>query len=108
MRYFKAIKILGIMYDRKKSDDLIIKSYSKSDQIDDNVTRKSTLEFDFMLNGRLMSQYSKKQMTLTLLSTKVKYMILALAAKKAIQIRLLLIKVDLLDDKSQYIEIKIT
>lgn len=51
MGYLKAMKMLDIMYGRKEDGDLIINDYSNSDQVDDNVTRKSTSRFIFMLNG---------------------------------------------------------
>lgn len=44
---------------------------------------------------------------ITLLSTKVEYMILTFAIKKAIWKRLLLTKIGLFDKEGQYVEIKV-
>lgn len=60
-----------------------------------------------MLNRDPVSWCSKKQVTMALLSTEVKYVVLTLATKKATWIRLLLTEIGLLDKEGQYVEIKI-
>lgn len=61
MQYLKATKTLDIIYDGKKGDDLIIKSYLDSDQVGDNKIRKSISRFIFIVNRRPVNQCSKKQ-----------------------------------------------
>lgn len=107
MKYFKIIKILGIIYRREERGDLIIKCYSNLDCVGDNTIRKSILRSIFILNGGLVSWCFKKQATITLSLIEVKYMALTFTAKEAIWIRLLLTEVRLLDRKGQYTEIKI-
>lgn len=52
MQYLKTTKILSIKYSKNERGDLIIKGYSNSDWTSDYATKKSILEFIFMLNGR--------------------------------------------------------
>lgn len=54
MQYFKATKMLSIIFGKKEKDDLIIKSYFNLDLAGKNVTKKSILKFVFMLNERLV------------------------------------------------------
>lgn len=51
MQYLKTTKILSIKYSKNERGDLIIKGYSNSDWTSDYATKKSILEFIFMLNG---------------------------------------------------------
>ncbi len=60
-----------------------------------------------MLNGEPVSGCSKRQATVALSSTESEYVALTLAAKEATWMRLLLTEVGLLDEKSQYVGIKV-
>ena len=62
---------------------LLIKGYSDSDWAGDKESQKSTSGFIFILNRGSVSWCSKKQSTVALLSTEVKYIALILAAKEA-------------------------
>ena len=107
MRYLKATQTLGITYGGEEGRDWIIEDYSDSDWACDHVTRKSTLGFILMLNGRPVSWCSKRQATVALLSTEAEYLALTLATKEISWMRLLLKEVGLLDKKGQYVEIKV-
>lgn len=50
IQYLKVIKLLNIIYNRKKSGNLIIKGNSNFDRTNDNIVKKSILRFIFMLN----------------------------------------------------------
>lgn len=60
MRYLKAIRTLGITYGGNEGGGLIIKGYSDSDWAGNHAIRKLTLGLNFMLNGGLVSLYSKR------------------------------------------------
>ncbi len=107
MRHLKATRTLGITYGREKGRDLIIKDYSDSNWAGDHVTRKSTSGFIFILNGGPVNWRSKRQATVALSSTEVKYVALTFAAKETTWMRLLLTEVGLLDKEGQYAEIKV-
>lgn len=53
--YLKAIRDVGITYEREQGGDLTIKEYSNSNCAGDYVTRKSTSGFILILNGRRIS-----------------------------------------------------
>ena len=106
MWYLKATRTVKITYGGEKGGELIIKGYSDSDWASDHSTRKSTSGFIFMLNGGPISWRSKKQATVALSSTEAEYVALTLAAKEATWLRLLLTEIGLLDEESQYAEIK--
>lgn len=109
MRYLKATRTVGITYGNGEgSGVLIIKSYSDSDCAGDHSTRKSTLDFIFMLNGGPVSWYSKRQATIALSLIKAEYIVLTLTVKEATWLRLQLTEIGLLDKNSQYTEIKVT
>ena len=63
-------------------DKLILEGYSDSDWVGDKENYKSTSGYIFMLNRRSVSWCSKKQSTVALLSTEVKYIALTLIAKE--------------------------
>lgn len=60
-----------------------------------------------MLNSRLVSWYSKCQTTVTLSLIEAEYIILTLASKVIIWLRLLLIELGLFYFVEQYAEIKV-
>lgn len=56
LRYVKATKTIGIVYDDNRKEDLIIRDYFDSDQTKDYATKKSISGFIFILNGGPVSQ----------------------------------------------------
>lgn len=73
-----------------------MEGYSDSDCAGDKESQKSTFGFIFMLNGRSVSWYSKKQVTVALSLTEAEYIALTLTAKKVTWLRLLLTKLGFL------------
>ena len=83
MQYLKATKTLDIMYNKEEGSNLIIKSYFNSNWASDNITKKSTSDFIFMLNRGPVSGCSKKPVMVALLLTEAEYVVLTLVAKEA-------------------------
>lgn len=77
------MKTMGIIYNGNEKRDLTIKGYFDSNWARYHIIKKSTLDFVFMLNRGPVSWSLKKQIMVALLSTKVEYMALTLAAKEA-------------------------
>lgn len=88
LQYLKGLRKCEIIHSNKKK--LLIKGYSDSDWAKDKKNRKLTSNFIFILNGGLISWYSKRQSTVTLSSTEAEYIALTLATKKATWLWLLL------------------
>lgn len=99
--------MVGIIYNGNEGEDLIIRGYFDSNWTRDNTIRKLTSGFIFILNKGLVSQCLKWQIIMALSSIKTKYMVQILATKVTTQIRLLLTKIELLDENSQYVMIKL-
>lgn len=73
----------------------------------DNVIRKSSWRFIFILDRKLVSWCFKKQAIVALLSIKAEYVAVTFATKEATWIILLLTELGLLDKKDQYAKIKV-
>lgn len=80
LRYLFGSPRKDIIFEREFKLNLI--GYSNSDWAEDYSNRKSTLRFVFILNRRLISYNSKKQVVVVLLSIKVEYMAFSLATQK--------------------------
>lgn len=105
IQYLKRSKKYRITYNGQSK--LLIERYSNFDQIRYKENWKSISNFIFIFNRSLVSWYSKKQFTIALSSIEAEYIALILAAKKAILLCLLLIKLDFLQSDKQFIMIKI-
>ena len=106
LQYLKDSKKRGIIFGGQKR--LFIEGYSDSDWANDKESRKSTSGFIFMLNGGPVSWCSKKHSTVALSSTEAEYIALTLTAKEAIWLRLLLIKLGLLQLDEKHALIKVS
>lgn len=91
----------------EEDEHLKIQEYSDSNWAGDKQYQKSTSDYIFILNRKLVIWCLKKQSTIVLLSIKAEYIAWMLAEKKAIWLPLLLIELDLLDSNKQYAKIKI-
>lgn len=92
--YLKRSRDWSITYRGK--NQLFIEGYSNFDQTGDKKSRKLSLSFIFMLNGELVSWYSKRQPIVALSSIETEYIALILAVKDVIWLQLLLTKLGLL------------
>ena len=94
LRYLSATKDRGITFG---GGDMSVQSYSDSDWAGDREDRKSTSGYVFMLKKGPIS-CSRRQQTVALSSTEAEYMVLTLAAKETIWIRLLMAELGLMQD----------
>lgn len=82
LQYLKSSRKCGIIYGNLEK--LLVESYLDSNSVGNKKSCQLISDFIFMLNGGPVSWYSKKQATIALSSTKVKYIALILVAKKVV------------------------
>ena len=88
LRYIKGTLNLGLKYSKGETFKLV--GYCDADWAGDNVDRKSTTGYLFMLSGAAITWRSTKQKTVALSSTEAEYMALGDAVKEILWLQQLL------------------
>ena len=84
-RYIQGTRTYGIEF--QVESDLGLQGYSDADWAGDIASRRSTSGYVFVMSGGCVSWKSKKQRTMTLLSTEAEYMALEEATQEAVWLR---------------------
>ena len=105
LQYLARSCVSDITFGGEKELKLV--GYSDSDWAGDYAGQKSTSSFVFLLSGGFISYMSKKQLVVTLSSTKAKYVALSLATQLVTWLLLLLTVLKLLTLSEQFAKIYI-